>query len=121
MHRSVLAVRRGRAKVARPGLEGDEQAGLSVHGGVDKAVYLDAHGGGAWWTDAPGRELPRGILGENITLSGNGVGDVRVGDTFAMGAAVIAAGEPRGPCSTRGARVGGQGLLKRLEAALGPG
>lgn len=140
MDRHVLAVWRGRAKplpyrgntvqsgivkdpvdgpvaVTRLGLEGDEQADLSVHGGIDKAVYVYAQGDYDWWSDELGREVPSGIFGENLTVSGRGVPDVRIGDTFAVGSAVICASEPREPCFKLGARMGSQGFLKRFREA----
>src|ERR671929_2127327 len=68
-----------RAVAVRPlGLDGDEQADPSVHGGISKAVYAYPHehypfwqtvraqmGAGAW-SDS----LPHGAMGENLTLSG---------------------------------------------------
>jgi MOSC domain-containing protein YiiM len=38
-------------EVGRLGLAGDEQADLSVHGGLDKAVYMFASEHYAWWQD----------------------------------------------------------------------
>ncbi|HEX3141322.1 MAG TPA: MOSC domain-containing protein, partial [Rhizobacter sp.] len=64
---------------ARPlGLEGDEQADLSVHGGLSKAVYaypsehypfwqtVRAQAKVALWDEA----LPPGSMGENLTITG---------------------------------------------------
>jgi MOSC domain len=60
------------------GLDGDEQADLSVHGGLSKAVYaypsehyafwrtVRAQAGVGLWDDV----LPPGSLGENLTLEG---------------------------------------------------
>lgn len=140
MDRHVLAVRRGRARplpyrgsmvqsgivkdpvdgavaVTHLGLEGDEQADLSVHGGVDKALYLYAQGDYDWWQGELGREVPSGIFGENLTVSGDGISDVRIGDQFAIGGVVISASEPREPCFKLGARMGDQGFLTRFREA----
>lgn len=49
----------GRVRVHWLNLEGDQQSDLSVHGGVDKAVY--AYPGEhypLWREDLPGMELP---------------------------------------------------------------
>ena len=68
----------GRPRCGPLGIEGDEQADLSVHGGPSKAVYaypsehypfwqtVRAQAGVAPW-DEP---LPPGSLGENLTLAG---------------------------------------------------
>jgi hypothetical protein len=46
-------------------LDGDRQADLSVHGGVDKAVYCYPLQHYAYWkTELPGRDLPLGVFGE---------------------------------------------------------
>jgi MOSC domain-containing protein YiiM len=60
------------------GLAGDEQADLSVHGGLDKAVYAYPQEHYAFW-QAQRREqgvslfdegLPPGFVGENLSISG---------------------------------------------------
>src|SRR5262249_27120191 len=69
---------RGSVEVRRLGLAGDEQADLSVHGGLSKAVYAyPVEHYGFWRTvraqakvaawEAP---LAPGALGENLTLEG---------------------------------------------------
>src|SRR5512141_2585838 len=60
------------------GLEGDEQADLSVHGGLGKAVYAYPVEHYPFWQTvraqarvAPWDEsMPHGALGENLTISG---------------------------------------------------
>lgn len=140
MPRRILAVRRGRSRplpyrgktvqsgiVKQPvdgpvavgalGLDGDEQADLGVHGGVDKAVYLYAQADYDWWQNELGRDVPSGIFGENLTVSGHWIADVRVGDEFAIGTSVIAATEPREPCYKLGARMEDQSFVKRFRDA----
>jgi MOSC domain-containing protein YiiM len=107
----------GAVAVTRLGLDGDEQADLSVHGGVDKAVYLYAQGDYDWWQDELGREVPSGIFGENLTVFGESISDVRIGDTFVIGSVEICASEPREPCFKLGARMGDQGFLKLFREA----
>jgi MOSC domain-containing protein YiiM len=103
--------------VSTLGLDGDEQGDPSVHGGVDKAVYLYAQSDYDWWSQELGRELPAGIFGENLTLGGGDISAVRVGDAFAVGGAVLEASEPREPCFKLGAVMGDQGFLKRFRDA----
>jgi len=83
------------------GLEGDEQADLAVHGGVDKAVYAYPSANYPLWH----QEFPEhvriwgpGSLGENLTLSGFDETNVNIGDVFKIGSAVLEVTQPRKPC-----------------------
>jgi len=83
------------------GLEGDEQADLAVHGGVDKAIYAYPSTNYPLWQ----QEFPEhvhiwgpGSLGENLTLSGFDETGVNIGDVFKIGSAVLEVTQPRKPC-----------------------
>lgn len=77
----------GAVSVMRMGLAGDEQADLSVHGGLDKAVYAYPAEHYPFWREARARAgltdiddaLPFGSMGENLTLQGVLETDVWVG------------------------------------------
>jgi MOSC domain-containing protein YiiM len=104
----------GAVEVRLMGLEGDEQADLSVHGGLTKAVYaypvehypfwqtVRAQARVAMW-DEP---LPPGSMGENLTLSGLLESDVCIGDVLRFPACELAVSEPRQPCSKFNAAMG---------------
>jgi MOSC domain-containing protein YiiM len=78
-------------------LDGDRQADLTVHGGVDKAVYVyPAEHYPAWAAD--GLEAEPGGFGENISLTGVTEDDVRIGDVWAWGDALVQVSQPRQPC-----------------------
>ncbi|QKV78084.1 MOSC domain-containing protein [Amycolatopsis sp. Hca4] len=78
-------------------LDGDRQADLTVHGGVDKAVYVyPAAHYPAWAADGVGAEP--GGFGENVSLSGVTEDDVRIGDVWAWGDALVQVSQPRQPC-----------------------
>ncbi len=48
-------------------LDGDQQADLTVHGGLDKAVYVYPFEHYAYWrSELPDTELTLGIFGENF-------------------------------------------------------
>lgn len=96
------------------GLEGDEQADLSVHGGPSKAVYAyPAAHFGFWQTvraqaraagwDQP---VPPGLLGENLTLSGVTEDQLWIGDRLVLPGCVLAVSEPRFPCFKLNAAMG---------------
>jgi MOSC domain-containing protein YiiM len=93
----------GRVAVHALGLDGDEQADLSVHGGVAKAVYAYPIEHYPFWNER--REswglpasLPHGSLGENLTLGGLLETDVYVGDQLVFPDCVLTVTQPREPC-----------------------
>ncbi|HEY2154698.1 MAG TPA: MOSC domain-containing protein, partial [Isosphaeraceae bacterium] len=76
-----------RLRVTSLNFEGDQQSDLSVHGGVDKAVYAyPAEHYEYWRGELPEAELPWGAFGENLTTEGV-LEDVRIGDRFRIGSA----------------------------------
>ncbi|MEO8369640.1 MAG: MOSC domain-containing protein [Candidatus Solibacter sp.] len=80
------------------GIEGDRHAHPAIHGGPQKAILIIA----AEVVDAlkeRGYPLFYGAMGENITTRGIEIRDVRVGDQFRVGGAVLEITQPRGPCS----------------------
>ena len=98
--------REGAVAVKPLGLEGDEQADLTVHGGLSKAVYAYPSEHYEFWRGvrvqakvANADDLPPGSLGENLTLSGLLEAEVFIGDLlrFANGCE-LAVSEPRYPC-----------------------
>lgn len=96
----------GPVAVGRLGLAGDEQADLSVHGGLDKAVYACPAGHAAFWQaqrHAHGvslfdEVLPPGFGGENLTLQGLLESDVWIGDELHFPDCVLRVTAPREPC-----------------------
>ncbi|GAB3134519.1 MOSC domain-containing protein [Amycolatopsis stemonae] len=93
-----------KARVAAPelkltelNLDGDRQADLTVHGGVDKAVYVyPAEHYAAWRED--GLSVAVADFGENVSLSGVTEDDVRIGDVWSWGDALVQVSQPRSPC-----------------------
>ncbi|MGZ4316431.1 MAG: MOSC domain-containing protein [Gaiellaceae bacterium] len=88
-------------------LEGDRQADLRVHGGLDKAVYAYPSEFYELWSRArPEFEFGPGTFGENLTTEGLLDGDVSVGDRFRVGTAEVVVTQPRIPCFKLGIRMG---------------
>jgi MOSC domain-containing protein YiiM len=85
--------------LGRTNLAGDGQADLRVHGGPDKAVlaYPAVHYS-AWREELGLQEFGPGAFGENFTITVLGEWTVALGDTFALGNAVVQVSQPRGPC-----------------------
>lgn len=124
LHRIASAINKmpvpGKVDVGRLGLAGDEQADLTVHGGLDKAVYAYPIEHYGFWEQqrtlalkrsAP---LPPGSMGENLTLEGLLEQDLWVGDQLAIGSVVLLVTEPRRPCFKFAAKMGFSHAVKMM-------
>jgi len=102
----------GAVQLGKLGLAGDEQADLTVHGGLAKAVYAYPSEHYAFWMTQRlaarkiDEALPPGTIGENLTLQGLLENDVWVGDRLQIGSAVLEVSEPRQPCFKFNAKMG---------------
>ena len=101
--------------VRRLNLDGDEQGDLTVHGGVDKAVYCYPSEHYPAWQDELGRELPHGTFGENLTGSGLLEPELHLGDVLEVGDAVLQVSQPRFPCYKLGIKIGDQRFVRRFQ------
>jgi MOSC domain-containing protein YiiM len=101
--------------VRRLNVDGDEQGDLTVHGGVDKAVYCYASEHYPAWQEELKRELPHGTFGENLTVSGLLETDLHIGDVLEVGEAVLEVSQPRYPCFKLGIKMGDQRFVKRFQ------
>ncbi|TAH35510.1 MAG: MOSC domain-containing protein [Planctomycetota bacterium] len=105
----------GRVRVRHLNLEGDRQSDLSVHGGVDKAVYAYPSDHYAFWREQlRGVELPWGAFGENLTTEGLLEGEVRIGDRLRAGSAELVVTQPRMPCYKLGVRFDRPTIVKQF-------
>ena len=104
-----------RLHVSRLNLDGDQQSDLTVHGGVDKAVYVYPSEHYAFWKEQlPGTDLPWGSFGENLTTEGLLEHEVRIGDRLCIGSAEFVVTQPRMPCFKLGIRFGDPKMVKRF-------
>lgn len=96
------------------GLLGDEQADLSVHGGLEKAVYAYPSEHYAFWKNARleagvspmDDRLTPGSLGENLTLEGLLETGVWAGDVLRFAGCELKVTLPREPCYKFNAAMG---------------
>jgi MOSC domain-containing protein YiiM len=97
----------GPVSVGALGLQSDEQADLSVHGGLDKAVYAYPSEHYGFWQQArrahglavPDPDgLPWGFLGENLSIEGLLESDTWIGDELHFPHCVLRVTAPREPC-----------------------
>jgi MOSC domain-containing protein YiiM len=109
IHKQPVA---GAVAVSRLGVAGDEQADLSVHGGLEKAVYAYPIEHYAFWNEQraaalkTAQALPPGSMGENLTIEGVLETDVWIGDRLRIGDAMLEVTEPRAPCFKFNAKMG---------------
>lgn len=103
------------ATVVMPlGLMGDEQADLSLHGGLEKAIYAYPSEHYAFWQNARleagvnpmDDSLPHGSLGENLTLAGLLEAQVWAGDVLRFPHCELRVTLPREPCGKLNAAMG---------------
>lgn len=105
----------GRVHVSTLNLDGDQQSDLTVHGGIDKAVYLYPSEHYAYWrAQLPDVELPWGSFGENFSAEGILEDRIRIGDRLRVGSAEFIVTQPRMPCYKLGIRFNRRDIVKRF-------
>ena len=105
----------GRVRVAALNVEGDAQSDLSVHGGIDKAVYAYPSEHYAYWRkELPKLDFPWGAFGENVTTAGLLEHEVHIGDRFRVGSVELAVTQPRMPCFKLGIRFDRPEMVKQF-------
>jgi MOSC domain-containing protein YiiM len=104
------------------GLQGDEQADPSVHGGLDKAVYAyPAEHYTFWQTERQAAGLagidtvlPYGCMGENLTLQGLLETQVWIGDVLRFAHCTLRVTQAREPCFKFNVAMGFSTAVKRM-------
>ena len=98
--------------------DGDQQADLSVHGGIHKAIYAyPAEHYDYWRGELPGVDLPLGMFGENFTVEGLREESVYIGDRHRIGEVEVIVTQPRLPCYKLGVRFGRADMVKKFLAS----
>ena len=102
------------------GVKGDEQADLSVHGGIEKAIYVYPVEHYAFWNELLSREtkkptvLQHGAIGENFTIEGLLETEVFIGDKLLIGDLEFAVVKLREPCFKFNATLGYKSAVKAM-------
>ncbi|HET9129869.1 MAG TPA: MOSC domain-containing protein, partial [Terriglobia bacterium] len=103
----------GLVRVGTLNLEGDEQADLTVHGGVNKAVYAYPSEHYEFWRQQyPTLNLEWGAFGENLTTEGLLETAAGIGDTVQIGTARFVVVQPRLPCYKLAGKFGDKNILQ---------
>jgi MOSC domain-containing protein YiiM len=105
----------GRIRVSKLNVDGDQQSDLTVHGGIDKAVYAYPSEHYSFWRrELPGMDLAWGVFGENFTTTGLLEDTLHIGDRLRVGSAEFVVTQPRMPCFKLGIRFNRSDMLKRF-------
>ena len=105
----------GRVPMRSLNLDGDRQADLTVHGGVEKAIYAYPREHYDYWRqELPNEALPWGAFGENLTVEGLLETTVNIGDRFRIGSAEVMVTQPRFPCFKLNLKFGREDMVKRF-------
>ncbi|MDE2416181.1 MAG: MOSC domain-containing protein [Burkholderiales bacterium] len=119
IHKTAIS---GPVAVGVLGLAGDEQADLSVHGGLEKAVYAYPQEHYDFWRTQRAQagvtgiddRLEPGAMGENLTLQGLLETDVWVGDVLRFAHCSLRVTQPREPCYKFNAAMGFNTAVKAM-------
>ena len=107
-------------EITRLGAVGDEQADPSVHGGIEKAIYVYPIEHYAFWNELLSREtkksveLPLGAFGENFTIEGLLETEIFVGDQMQIGDLQFTVVKLREPCFKFNAKMEYKGAAKAM-------
>jgi MOSC domain-containing protein YiiM len=92
------------------------------HGGENKACYLFSAEQYHFWKEKyPNHDWNWGMFGENLTITGLDESQIRIGNVYKMGSALVQVSQPREPCYKLGIRFGTQEILKQFIDQNHPG
>lgn len=96
-------------------VSGDTIGDPKVHGGIYKACYLFSAEQYPYWKEKyPHLEWNWGMFGENLTVKGLDESQIRVGNIYRLGTALVQITQPREPCFKLGLKFGTQEILKQF-------
>lgn len=105
----------GPVRVSRLNLDGDRQADLTVHGGVNKAVYAyPVEHYDFWRRRYPDFPWQWGAFGENLTTEELLEDSLHIGDQVAIGSVLLTVTQPRSPCFKLGIKFGTNRIIKEF-------
>ncbi len=101
-------------KVNKMGIEGDGQADLNAHGGINKSIYAYSYTHYNYW----GKLLKKnfindfGLIGENLTIDDFSEKEYFIGDEFEISNLIVKITQPRIPCFKLGIKMGNKEFVK---------
>ena len=107
----------GPIRIGRLGLDGDVQVNRKYHGGPEMAVHLYPLAHHGWWRDRLGGHPlldDPGAFGGNIAVEGMDETQLRIGEQFRLGEALLEVSQPRMPCATIERRFARKGMVAAI-------
>src|SRR3984957_5830957 len=112
----------GRRMVRKLNIDGDAQADLAGHGGVDRALFVYQMDSYHYWERFLGRnDFTFGQFGENFTVEGLPDDEVCIGDRYRIGGAIFEVTQPRVTCYRVSIRMNEPRMAALLVAHHRPG
>ncbi len=103
-------------------VEKDTVVDRKYHGGLDKACYLFSAEEYKYWKKLyPNLDWDWGMFGENLTIAGLEESQIRIGDIYKLGGALVQISQPREPCYKLGIRFETQNIIKQFIDRSHPG
>ncbi len=93
----------GPVRIGTLGLDGDTQVNRKYHGGPEMAVHCYPLAHHDHWREMLGDHpllSEPGAFGGNLAVNGITEADVRIGERFRLGSAILEISQPRMPCGT---------------------
>ena len=92
------------------------------HGGIYKACYLFSSDNYDFWKEKyPNLDWDWGMFGENLTITDLDESQIRIGNKYKIGNALVQVTQPREPCFKLGIRFKNQEILKQFIEHEKPG
>lgn len=110
----------GPVRIGRLGLAGDVQVDKRHHGGPDMAVHLYPLAHYAFWREHLGNHPlldEPGAFGGNLAVDDLDETQVRLGERFRLGTAILEVSQPRMPCATIERRFERKGMVAAILAS----
>ncbi len=96
-------------------VENDTVIDRKHHAGLNKACYLFSADQYPYWKKLyPKLQWDWGMFGENLTIAGLDESEIRIGDIYAVGSAMVQVSQPREPCYKLGIRFGDQNIVRQF-------
>ena len=103
-------------------VQSDQVVDRKYHGGIDKACYLFGQNAYPYWQALyPKQNLTPGWFGENLTVSDLNESEIRIGNQYQIGEAIVEVSQPREPCFKLGIRFESQKVVKQFIKHHHPG
>ena len=96
-----------KVNIKKAGIEGDKQADLKSHGGVNKAVYAYSYKHYKYWGELLKKDFSNdyGLIGENLTMDDFDEKEFFIGDELQISDVILKITQPRIPCYKLGIKM----------------